>query len=139
MNQSSTLGEGDVLRLVSKSGSTESLTDSEVEMLAMTASTPDLDNQLFSAFTHFVCDKRISSSQVAILVDRLCEKARNNTTHNDPDKIFFVQSLVEKNTDLAARLASAYQMSLQNVVHDATESDPAIEALLSKIFDPPTD
>jgi hypothetical protein len=36
-----------MLRFVDKSGSTESFTDAEVVMLALTASTADLDNQLF--------------------------------------------------------------------------------------------
>jgi hypothetical protein len=137
MNPCARLVEADVLRIVEKARSSECLTDLEVEMLAMTASTPDLDEKLFDAFLEFVCGGRISGSQVLLLADRLCEKAQNVTTANDSDKIFYLPA--EKDTELAVRLAAAHEMSLQNEVLNATNRDPATEALLRQIFGEPAE
>ena len=45
-----------------------------------------------------------------------------------------MKSHVGENTALARRLAAAYELSLENEVHDATPGDPAAEALLKEIF-----
>ena len=80
MNPSSSFSESDVRRLVEKSLTKESPTDAEVEMLAMTGPTPEQDEDIFTAFTHLVNGNRLSDSQITILANRLCEKAKHPTT-----------------------------------------------------------